>query len=149
MMSEPSMIPYSTLVPGAEVILCRTQGKLNKSCSRDPTVSAAQTHLARTLKPARGSIMLPDNTVVEREQFFGAADSVILDQPLPNLLASPGTLQAAHEEKVRYADEAVTREQSSEIVASTRASHRNDTVIRASWPENKDEYGKAGSLRWA
>jgi hypothetical protein len=32
--------------------------------------------------------MLPDNTVVEREQFFGAADSVILDQ-LPTSTEEP------------------------------------------------------------
>jgi hypothetical protein len=82
MMSGPSIVQYSTLDAGAEVALRTTQGKLNNSCSRDPTVLATKTHLARTLEPAIGSIMVPDNTAVERQQSFGAANPVILDQLL-------------------------------------------------------------------
>jgi hypothetical protein len=82
MMSEPSIVQYGTLDAGAEVALRTTQGKFKDSCSRDPTVSATQTHLARTLKPAKGSTMGPDNTAVEQKRSFGAANPVILDQLL-------------------------------------------------------------------
>lgn len=82
MMSEPSIVQYSTLDAGAEVALRTTQGKFNNSCSRDPTVSATQTHLTRTLKPAKGSTMGPDNTAVKQQKSFGAANLVILDQLL-------------------------------------------------------------------
>jgi hypothetical protein len=82
MMSEPSIVQYSTLDAGAEVALRTTQGKFNNSCSRDRTVSATKTHLARTSKPAKGSIMVQGNTAVERQQSFGAANPVTLDQLL-------------------------------------------------------------------
>jgi len=82
MMSEPSIVQYGTLDAGADVALRTTQGKFKVSSSPDPTVSATQTHLARTLKPAKGSTMDPDNTAVERQKSSGAANLVILDQTL-------------------------------------------------------------------
>lgn len=74
---------------GAEVTVCTTQEELNNSCSRNSTASTAQTHPALTSKFAKSSMMVPDTTAVEQQQFFGAASPVILDQ-LPTSAKEPG-----------------------------------------------------------